>query len=251
MLLYCGEGNMAEIYLDIVRDTAQQALTIAAISTDNLDTSLWDRGQRLVRNVEYICQISELTAAGVQIDRFCLLCAAYFNYAGMARVREAKNIGAKPVNSGVDTAGLLEFSCQVVTEQLTEHIEKVKIEKINKIITESVGYFTKMTEAMILSDARNLDDMGTTGVFNELKYLAIEGKNVSDVLASWQKKIDYQYWQARLKESFRFESVRKIAEQRFSTVETFMNQLKIENNAEDLSKLVVETLKQEDEITVA
>ena len=90
---------------------------------------------------------------------------------------------------------------------------------------------------MILSDAQNLDDMGATGIFNEFKRHVAQGKGVTDALQSWKKKIDYRYWQARLKESFRFESVRKLAQQRLSATEYFMNQLKIEHSAKDLEEL--------------
>jgi len=239
---------MTEIDLDFVRGTARQALVMSA---GNFDGPFWDRGQRLVRNVEYICQLPELAAAGLQIDRFCLLSAAYFNYVSLAHYQKAENIEGKSVVENTDTAKLLEISYRIVDEQLAGHIENAKIEKIDKIIVESTSHHTKMTEAMILSDARNLDDMGVTGIFNELKQHVTNGKNISDILSSWQKKVDYQYWQARLKESFRFKSVRKIASQRLLTVESFMNQLKIENNAEDLEKLVVETLEKEDEIPTA
>jgi hypothetical protein len=87
---------------------------------------------------------------------------------------------------------------------------------------------------MVLCDARNLDDIGAVGIFNELRRYIIGGKNVSDALKVWKRKKDYQYWQARLKEGFRFESVRKLAEQRLSTAKQFMDQLKLEsefNNA--------------------
>jgi len=95
---------------------------------------------------------------------------------------------------------------------------------------------------MILSDARNLDDMGAMGIFNEFRRYIIGGKSICDALQSWKMKIDYRYWQARLKKSFRFESVRKLAEQRLSAAEHFMNQLEVETEAQDLNELIAESL---------
>ena len=100
-----------------------------------------------------------------------------------------------------------------------------------------------MTEAKILSDARNLDDMGAVGIFSEFRRFVCNGKGVADVLESWKRKVDYRYWQARLKESFRFETVRKLAVQRFAATEYFMTQLKMENNAQDLEDLLLESLE--------
>ena len=93
-------------------------------------------------------------------------------------------------------------------------VEDARIEKINRIITESGDRSSRMQEAMILSDSRNLEDMGAVGIFNELRESITGGKGVSEVVSSWQSKIDYRYWQARLEKSFRFTSVRELAGQR-------------------------------------
>jgi hypothetical protein len=94
-----------------------------------------------------------------------------------------------------------------------------------------------MTEALILSEAKNLDDMGAAGLFNDFKYHAVCGKSVSSVLENWKRKNDYQYWQGRLKDCFKFESVRKLAAKRLSHAESFMNQLHQEHTAQDLLDL--------------
>ncbi len=100
----------------------------------------------------------------------------------------------------------------------------------------------KLTEAVVLSDARSLDDMGAVGIFNEFRRCLAHGKGATDALESWKRKVDYRYWQARLKESFRFETARKIAVQRFAATEYFMNQLKIENAAQDIEDVLLESL---------
>ena len=112
-----------------------------------------------------------------------------------------------------------------------------QIVSVEKIIIESGDRFTKMVEAMILSDARNLEDMGAVGIFSELARSASSGKNPSELLNTWQRKVDYQYWDARLKESFRFPSVRQLAQQRFNAVIDFMNQLEVEISASDIKDL--------------
>jgi hypothetical protein len=71
----------------------------------------------------------------------------------------------------------------------------------------------------------------------------MHGKGASVALDSWKRKIDYRYWDARLKESFRFDSVRKLAIQRFSSAEYFMNQLSAENSARDLEELIIESME--------
>ena len=61
--------------LDIIREIAQQVLVVPTLKGTK-DNSLWDRTQRLVRNVEHICRLPEVAKLEAQIDRFCLIAAA-------------------------------------------------------------------------------------------------------------------------------------------------------------------------------
>jgi len=225
--------------LDIVRDLAREVLTISKPNCKG-DSFLWDRTERLVRNVEYICGLPEVAKDRLQIDHFALIAATYFSESGVARHFGSGGTGFEGSNSN-NNDDLLDLATLVVEESLSPATSPMSISKINKIIIESRSHLPTTLEAMILSDARNLDDMGAIGIFSEFKRHIIGGKGVSNVLEAWKRKIDYKYWQARLKESFRFESVRKIAEERLCTAEYFMNQLKVENTASDLGELSVDS----------
>ncbi len=230
---------MSEI--DIIREIAQQTLKVPTL-TGTMDNVLWDRTQRLLRNVEHISRLDEVKSRKLSLDRNCLVAATYFCDAGFARYADAEDTSARIVLADVSYAELQDFSTQVVNDKLSGAVSGPKIDKINKIILESHNKRTNMLEAMVLSDARNLDDMGVIGIFNEFRRYVIHGKGASDAIESWKRKIDYRYWEARLNESFRFESVRKIAKQRFNAAEYFMNQLTQENSARDIEELILESL---------
>jgi hypothetical protein len=227
--------------MDVVKEIAQQVLVVSTLSGAN-DNWLWDRTQRVLRNVEHICRLPEISKKNLPLDNFCLTAAAYFSDTGFARYADAEDTASRLVLADVSSDDLRDFSTQIVTDKLAGALAGQKIDKINKIIAESGNRFTNMPEAMILSDARNLDDMGAVGVFNEFRRYVTHGKGVADVLQTWKRKLDYQYFQARLKESFRFEAVRKLAEQRYAAVEYFMNQLKTENAAADIEELIMKSL---------
>lgn len=227
--------------LDVIRQIAQQVLNVPTL-TGIQDNWLWDRTLRILRNVEHICRIPELVDQAMSIDRFCLIAATYFADSGFAHFTDAEDVSARLVLADISQTDLCDFSTQVVSDKLSGALAGPRIDKINKIIVESSNRFTHMTEAMILSDARNLDDMGAVGLFNEFRRYVIHGKGVSDIIESWKRKVDYRYWQARLKESFRFRSVQVLAEQRFGACEYFMNQLRVENTARDLEELLLESM---------
>lgn len=225
--------------LDAIKQIAQQTLTFPAL-TGHPDSSLWNRAQRLTRIVEHICRLPELVNSGLQIDHLCLNAAAYFCEAGLAGYANSQNSAPLTV-ADVNTDEVRNLSVQIVTEKLSAALPSPKVDKINKIITESGNRFTKMTEAIILSDARNIDDMGAVGLFNEFRQYVIHGQGVSDALQSWKRKVDCRYWHARLKETFRLQAVRTLAAQRLSAAECFMEQLFIENTVKDLEELITKS----------
>jgi len=232
--------NESDSAVENIKRLAKKALTITTVS-NNLDSSLWDRAKRLSCNVGSIIRLPEVSNSGFRIDRFCLTIATYFSDAGLARHLSLGKGMRNSATSNGNSDDVLGNCIEVVSEQLSGIITSNKLEKVNGIITEACSNFAKCPEAMILSDARNLDDMGAAGLFHEFRRYMIDGKGVNDALAIWKRKIDYRYWQSRLKESFCFSSVRSLAEQRLSTAEYFMNQLNIETEAHDLGELATDS----------
>ena len=70
--------------LGTIKELAKEVLIIPTLN-GGVDRSLWDRSQRMVRNVDYICGLGEVVDLGLPIDRFCLLSAAYFSDSGLVR----------------------------------------------------------------------------------------------------------------------------------------------------------------------
>ena len=207
---------------DVIKEIAHQALM--SLSPSPVPNNwLWKRTQTLMRNVECICKLPELVEADLPVDRFCLRAATYFSDLGFVSSHDSP--------------------AQTVSDKLADVITEQKINKINTIISESINKLTRMNEAKILSDARSLDDMGILGIFSEFYRCILHGKGAQDILESWRKKIDYGYWQARLKEGFHFESVRRIATQRLSLRDDFMTQFAVEHNNQDLKQTTLESLK--------
>ena len=218
--------------LALVSELSRKALIVTSV-TGNVDDSLWDCAKRLVLNVQSIANLPEIVEAGFQIDQFCLTTAAYFNYAAEAcQLSKSGELKATDVKNTTN----LQNSAEIAEKILCGHIDSTKIDKINRILVESFGNFTHMTEDMMLSEARNLAEMGAAGLFCEIKRYGLMGKSVNGAMETWQRKVDYQYWQARLQENFRFKSVRRLAEQRLNITAGFMKQLEIEIKAQDIKE---------------
>ena len=229
---------MAEI--DIIKQQAKESLAYETASGKE-GSCLWLRAERLARTASYISQLSELAESDILIDRFCLSAAAYFCDTGFEKYALANSLSIIEVIAEIPNNDIKDYSAKVVAQKLDGKVTEQKVQRIAKIITESGNRFTNMTEAMILADAQSLDDMGTVGIFNELRRCTIQGKGCQDFIKGWNRKIQYQYWDARINEGFRFDSVKQIAQQRLESAETFMAQLADENEAQDLETLVIAT----------
>lgn len=227
---------------DVIRQIAQRTL-IVSDSSGKCDNWLWDRTVRIVKNIEHICRLPELASQAISIERSCLITAGYFCVSGLARPAAARNAAGLLSRTDISDTDLCNLSAKIVLEKLAGVLSETRIGKVSRIITESCNRFTDMTEAMILSDGRNLEDMGAVGLLHELRQHIMNGKSISEILESWKCKIEYGYWQARLKESFRYDAIRQMARQRFSAMEHFMDQLAAENSLCDLQERLAETIQ--------
>lgn len=225
---------------DAIRQLAQRTFDVSG-SSGKQDHWLWDRTVRIVHNVGQICRLPELAGQAISIERSCLIAAAYFSVSGLTHPAGTRNTGGPLSRADGSDTDLCSLSAMIASEALSGVLSETRIHKVSRIITESCNRFTDMTEAMILSDGRNLEDMGAVGLLHELRQHIINGKSISEILESWKCKTEYGYWQARLKESFRYDAVRQMAEQRFFAMGHFMDQLAAENKPCDLRERLQET----------
>jgi len=223
--------------LNLIKEIAEQVLAIPTIK-GLPDRYLIDRAHRVLRHCGGIARLNEVQC--FHVDHECLNIAALLRDAGFARYANQEDLVARMVLADLTDEDMRDFSSQVVHEKLNEILNPRQMERVCSIIIESGKRDTVLIEAMILSDARNLDDMGAIGIFNEFRRYVVHGRGATEALKSWKRKMEYDYWAARLRESFRFETVRKLAERRLKFAEQFMRHLEEENKAGDLEEILLE-----------
>jgi hypothetical protein len=73
-------------------------------------------------------------------------------------------------------------------------------------------------QAKLLADALNLEDFGVVGLISQAILVARQGGGVMQVADGCEKREQYGYWEARLKDGFHFEQTRAIAKKRLENV---------------------------------
>ncbi|HOI56245.1 MAG TPA: hypothetical protein PLP01_13420 [Phycisphaerae bacterium] len=195
------------------------------------DTYLLDQALRILRYVDVILTFDEVES--LRLDRVCLDAAALFQDA--ARVRLERERRESPVYAAatMSTDEVRGYSAELAGDALRDLLTARQIEHTQTIIRQNQNRATRVPEAMVLSDACNLDDLGTLGVWRELRRFAVEGRGLDEVLASWQRKLDYGYYAARVGDTFRFAPSRRWAEARVRRLEQFMAAMIREHAADD------------------
>src|SRR5439155_26125793 len=95
-------------------------------------------------------------------------------------------------------------------------IDEGLLDRATRVLQEMPHRSPMIDEAKLLADAVNLDDFGIVGLLTQMIQLARQGDGVSQLADGAEKREQYGYWEARLKDGFHFEPVRQIARRRLA-----------------------------------
>jgi hypothetical protein len=108
--------------------------------------------------------------------------------------------------------------CEQAAELLLTHLSDPRdaalLERATRILRELPQRTPAAEESRLLADALNLDDFGVTGLFLQAMHLSRQHASVRQVADGYEKRRQYGYWEARLKDGFHFEPVREMARAR-------------------------------------
>jgi hypothetical protein len=107
-----------------------------------------------------------------------------------------------------------EQSAELAVSLLGNKAEEKLLDRCAQILHETPRRAPVLDEARLLADAVNLDDFGLTGLMNQAIQMAMAGDGLLELAVAIDKREQYSYWEARLKDGFHFEPVRKLALQR-------------------------------------
>lgn len=88
------------------------------------------------------------------------------------------------------------------------------LDRTTRLLLEMPHRSPMLEEARLLADALNLDDFGVTGLVQQIIQLTRQGDGLLQLAAGLEKREQYGYWDARLKDGFHFEPIRQIARRR-------------------------------------
>jgi hypothetical protein len=107
-----------------------------------------------------------------------------------------------------------EQSAELLVSLIGEDVEEQLLDRTTRILQEMPHRNPMVEEAKLLADALNLEDFGLIGLLALTIQLSRQGDGAKQLIEGIEKRDQYGYWEARLKDGFHFEQVRQIARRR-------------------------------------
>lgn len=104
-----------------------------------------------------------------------------------------------------------EQAAEMLIGLTTGLVDEPLLDRTTQLLHEMPQKTPMLDEARLLADAVNLEDFGVTGLLLQTIQICRSGGGVAEVVDGQEKREQYGYWNARLKEGFHFEPVRQIA----------------------------------------
>lgn len=187
------------------------------------DVFLWEHSDRVARNVEWILNLPMVQAAAP--DPASCVAAALYHDAGWA-VRFAKGEVRREeilVCSISDTHR--ELGAELLERRLAKYLGPETRSRASEAIRALSDRRIGSIEGQVLADANNLDEFGLPSLWATIRRDALVGKGVQAMIDKWKRRKEYRFWEPRLNDSFRFQPVRTLAEERLEHFERFMEEL--------------------------
>lgn len=143
---------------------------------------------------------------------------------------------AKPPSSGklgrTNLRERAEQAAELLVSTLGEDADEALLDRATRLLQEAPHRPPIIEDARLLADAINLEDFGVTGLVMQMIQLSRQGDGLLQFIEGCDKREQYGYWEARLKDGFHFEPVRQIARRRLA-------------HARQMASLLAEELKDE------
>jgi hypothetical protein len=172
---------------------------------------LIDDANRLWRRVQKFVDMG-LVSDTIHIDALELACSALH-----LPLRGGKNslrgkMGTIPLRDRAQQAA------ELLDEFVGEETDEALTERTMAILGEVAQRKPRLDESRLLADALSLEDFGAVGLFAQTIELARNGEGIWQLIEGIEKREQYGYWNARLKDGFHFEPVRKLARKRLEHI---------------------------------
>ena len=221
--------------LEAIWKRARADLVIPTPRGDS-DVFLWEHSARVAQTAQHIARLPMIRSQ--RPNEVAIVAAGLYHDAGwITRFREG-NVDRMEVLLGPLSEADHDQGVVLMEKSLSGLLAKESLELAARAIRGIRNHGTELIEAQVVIEADNLQEFGVVSLWSAIRRGAVDGKGVQAVLDTWRRKKEYQFWTARLNDSFRFEPVRELARQRLEKFERLLGELEEQHSGVDIAALL-------------
>jgi len=217
--------------LDAIWNRARADLVINTESGDQ-DVFLWEHCARVARTAQAIRKFPAVREQAS--DEIAIVAAALYHDAGWIVQLEEGQIGRTEILVRAPGEAMREQGALLMERSLTGMIPDDSRKRASEVIRTLHDRGMKLIESHVVADSENLEEFCLLAFWPTIRRGAREGKGVQAAIDTWRRKKEYQFWTARINESFRFGVVRELARQRLAKYERAMVELEECHQGDDI-----------------
>ncbi len=225
--------------LEAVWKLARTHLVVPAEGGGN-DVFLWEHCLRVAKSAQYLSHLPEVQAHNP--DLVALLAASLFHEAGWISRWRAGEIERYEILLGSPSESIVVESIRIMEHALNGVIPAPSLARACDTVRFRTSHSQEPIEGYILTEADNLEEFGLGFLWMAIRRGICGGKGVQAVLDAWKRRTEYHFWTARLKDAFRFDASRKLAESRLRQLQLLMGEMAVQHEVEDV-RLLVESVQ--------
>ncbi len=222
---------------ELLLKAARTDLAIPIQHQDGNDPFLYEHAERVARDCTMIMALVDRDPG---FDHDALVAAGLYYPAAWAVQYEDGVVNRSEILTKPLTDVQLELSATRASEALESILNNKKLRVVCQIIRESGLRHPTSIGAQILAEAANLDQIGPLALWQMIRRHCDEGRGIQAALETWDRQREYNFWHARIKDSFRFDQVKQLAEQRLAQLDRFMVTVGQHARGTDLQALVAD-----------
>ena len=222
--------------IEAIWKRARPDLIIATPRGDS-DVFLWEHSARVALTAQHIASLPMVRSQGP--DEPAIVAAALYHNAGWVTRFLEGTIDRIEVLLGSLSEVDHEQGAALMRRSLTGLLSKESMDLAAQAIRGIRDRGSELIEAQVVAEADNLQEFGVVSLWPAIRRGAVDGKAVQSVLETWRRKKEYQFWTARLNDSFRFEPVRELARHRLEKFERLLEELEEQHTAADVAALLM------------
>lgn len=223
------------VNLDAIRKQAQQDLVLKC-TEGKTRTLLWDHADRVYDSAQLIAGLPEFS--GKDVDPGKLIIVALYHDAGWAVQHESGEIDINDIHATVTTAIQRTLAATFMLERLKNFAKPDVLEYSAECIRVLSDHDILQPCAQVVAEADHLDEFNVVTLCTKVFKQIITGRSVDAVIDTWDNQNKYGFWAAKINDSFRFDSTRKIACSRLKVFEQFIEKMRAHHKNMDVREFL-------------